>query len=277
MSKAAAPNRWQKFFPTVFAEGRHVLPGLNDFLHPESLDAETVRRWLLSRSASLKISLSQWAKLAGLAPSTVNRFVKSQGPANLSATTISALAKVLKQHWDEAAQKDFVPPKSRMSVTVPVIGAIDPGNFRSHFEWDEAEDFEIRVPIPIDYIGPPSFGFEIRGEMFHDLPANTIVFGTPFHLPTQTKLVPDGASIVCHRWVGDGQFDTTLKKLKKDPDGDAWLVSKAINDRERAIFANDIAGHGADGDEHFASFHIIGRVASEPGIFFRKEPWLEKD
>lgn len=73
-------------------------------LRPESLDPEAVRKWIDETSGAMGITLTAWARLAGLAPSTINRFLGGKGPSNLSANTISALANAASSKLHGAAR-----------------------------------------------------------------------------------------------------------------------------------------------------------------------------
>ena len=255
---------WQEFLPTAFAEGRRFSPGLNRALKPEGLDAEAVRSWLARMISTFEITATEWARHASLAPSTLNRFLKSDTPANLSANTISALAHVMQTLIDQdrirvRSAVGYEPlPAARQVWTVPIIGELLDRASKAGFEWQNEFEYEVKVPLPKDFINY-SFGIEVGSTRYFQYPLRSILICDPAQRNLNDIRV--GQKFLLHRRTGNAVV-SSLGRVSLDPEGQRWLTKLPGDAETKAFYLEDILPLGYSHDA-LISFLVVSSVTTE--------------
>jgi SOS-response transcriptional repressor LexA len=225
-------------------EGEQQLPKL------ASYEADDMRRWVEALCHFLGTSSTTLARAAGIAPSTLNRFLNNPTAKHrLSATTIDKIqdagekihAIVGPQTLDarprtantkrRGLSKTVVPVTFyRRPATVRVVGRVQAGLWQEAMEWPADEHYI--APMFLRGIRDPKkiFGLEVSGESMNELyPDGSILACIKLYdidRPPQA-----GERVIVQRRQPNGLVESTVKQLDIDKHGRAWLVPRS-NDPE---------------------------------------------
>lgn len=119
-------------------------------------------------------------------------------------------------------------PASALSA-VTVVGAVQAGVWRPAMEWPEDDRYSVAVPHGHWYSEPHyrAFGLEVRGaSMDLEYPAGTVLICIP------VGCYPHGIGdedhvVVQQRDPATGDVEATVKELRIDDQGRAWLVPRS--------------------------------------------------
>jgi hypothetical protein len=218
--------------PDIFPEPD--LPSSTAIFPPADHSPAGLRAWIAATCGYLDITPTQFAKYASLAPSTINRFLRSDDTAvSLSARTIDILL--------EAARKvekdvDYI-AKNRAQlgaetgpflIDITLAGPAAAGLF-----YDQNNVIRIRhlrIPIRAPFHLHNIFALEIADD--HASPVfkkGSIVVACPFRgIGGRSILQPrDGDYVVVPQFVQEpGPFlgEWTIRRFVVSPSGGAWLV-----------------------------------------------------
>lgn len=208
-------------------------------LVPNDLSEGTVRNWIWDLCKYLDVTPTELARSAGMAPSTLNRFLARGGTgsgANLSGRTISKLQKVaveiLQTHAPRSNLERSRPLKGTSWRRIQVTASLQEGILFTEHEWSKKEAFWVEVPLP-DWVERVE-GFALADDHADSVyPYGSILIATP-HFKLE-----DGDRLVVSRTEAEAGTDVTelsLRQLKISPNGDAWLVSMASEGRRPDAF-----------------------------------------
>lgn len=214
-----------------------------------SYDVHEIRRWLKVLCRLSGLTPTQLAKAAGLAPSTLNRFLNSEVKHRLSASTLSkiegaaavAYEKRVKVAWgqrsldkDKLRNFDLVEyPPSVMAQTenprfVRVLGHVQAGDWREAIEWAHEDQYVVGNPPFPEYAQDPKFALEVRGTSMNKIyPPGTIVLCVPF-IHVDRNPVP-GEKVLVQRRSPNGMVEATVKEFQIDDHGRAWLWPRSTD------------------------------------------------
>ncbi|WP_337996206.1 XRE family transcriptional regulator [Oleispirillum naphthae] len=177
---------------------------------------------------------TQLARASGIAPSTLNRFLNQEVKHTLSVPTMAkiddAVSSYLKKITDkhEAAVKaqiygisgsSSLEPVAADSITIDVKGAVQAGVWTSAYELREDEWTPVTLPRPDSHT--QYFGLRVMGESMNLVyPEGTILVCVPM-MEYDHSLI-DGDHVIVQRWE-NGMVEATVKELRHDKDGQAWL------------------------------------------------------
>ena len=203
----------------LFARNRPSAPTLPPSLQLASAAPDEVRRWIKAWAKALEVKPTELALRAGLAPSTLNRFLAGQdaskkSPKNLSANTLHRLSEVMQDAIGDVFARDTVFDRlSRVHEAaenpqfevrwVEMLGVVEAGITQETVEWPPSDRYALAVPIPRLYRDQPVTGFEVRGPSMNQVyPDGTVIVCvtlSPIDRPPR-----HGMRVVMHRQTGDG-------------------------------------------------------------------------
>lgn len=232
-----------------------------DLIRPVSHDPDAVREWLLHVAESLETSPTALARESGLAPSTVNRFLKGVGQENFNAETIRKLCdgafKIADKRRDSTGRivlSDATPLSGRRPpiprepprivgnsaalILVRIIGHVQAGDWQDASEWDYGDQYSLRLPIDPPFYSLPVVGLEVRGDSMDKVyPPGTIV--TCVSLYAIQREPRSGERVVVQARRADGKIEATVKEFVVDPQGNVWLVPRSTNPDHKPIFLGE--------------------------------------
>lgn len=117
--------------------------------------------------------------------------------------------------------------------------------------------YEVMVPDTPELSQYILFGAEVRGNSMDKRysPGSTLVFTSLYDTHEELEL---GKRYIVQRESIDGTYETTVKTLWQDADGETWLLPESTDPR----FQQPIPLKGGEGD----TIRIIGRVRYVVGI-----------
>lgn len=217
---------------------------------PRDLTADSIRTWILENCRKLDVSPSRVALLAGLAASTLNRFLRG-GKNNLNADTITVIAQAFARTAAELGERDVPPPivkhwaKMANLASVPIVGRL------------EALDTTI-FPGPFEYAVVPVASFKRASVVALEVdPQGGLVFVRPFY---DRPEIADGSRVLGHIRSGEA-IESVTGTYRISPGGPnaAWLVHE--NDRSRDRFLG-----GLDPEDLLISSAVVGRLTIDMPI-----------
>ncbi|MEH6476697.1 MAG: helix-turn-helix domain-containing protein [Sneathiella sp.] len=165
------------------------------------------------------------SRLAGLSPTAVRDILtsKSQNPR---ADTIAAIADVLGCDAGDLLT-DVTKSPSLAVRPVPIIGAVEAGNWVEAVEWQQSEWLYEPIPDDARMIGRTRFGLVVRGKSM-DLVyrEGDIVICTPVY--ESPEPMESGRRYVIYRHSKAG-IEATLKEYFVDKEGKEWLLPKSTD------------------------------------------------
>jgi hypothetical protein len=213
------------------ADREFVVPNLI-LAAPQDHSPDGIRTWIRGICAAIGSNPTQLSLDAGLAASTINRFMRSTDPEkNISATTIQVLldaANLAVAHGNiidrsESIGREEVPEAVSSLVTVPVVGRALEGAFVRNHQWNIAGTYQVHIPIPLPYAMRPLFGIEISDDhAAHMYPAGSIV--VVISMKDMMPGLASGERILVLTENKTEEVETTIREYHLSPNGDAWLV-----------------------------------------------------
>lgn len=217
--------------------------GAGEMLRLRSYEETELRRWIKAICHEANIKPTALAKKAGVAPSTINRFVKGQSKNKPNSTTLKKIIKAAQELGviteDEATpnQKVELTPIHSLS-TVKVVGVVEAGAWRS-VEDVGKELFSIAVP-PGVAAGAQKYGLEVRGESMNKIyPHGTIVICIKL---IENGFEPENGRRVVVERTQNGFVEATVKQWRN---GQLWPESTDPDHQEPL----DVSPESADGHE----------------------------
>lgn len=204
-----------------------------------------------------KWTTTELARAAGLAPSTINKFVNSEVGHTLSSKTMQSVIEAsrgrLKEivadiHRDNPSRQQLINQIDAISAIdlaglsdtlrglqtlnrnqnnenlqrVTVVGAVHAGVWVEAVRWAYDEQFAIDAPTDGRYPGVAREGLIVRGPSMNKVyPDGTVVIVVSLHaIGVDPK---NGQRVVVQRRRGDGRIEATVKEYRRDDDGQVWL------------------------------------------------------
>ena len=206
--------------------GPGAAPSLPPGLELAGPAPDEVRRWIKAWARALQVKPTELARRAGLAPSTLNRFLAGQdaskkSPKNLSANTLHRLSEVMQDAIGEAFARDTVFDRlgrEHEAARDPqyevrwadVVGVVEAGRIQDSAEWLPGDRTRLAVPIPRLYRGQPVIGLEVRGASMNQVyPHGSVIVCvtlSPIDRPPR-----HGMRVVVHRKSGRGLEATVME------------------------------------------------------------------
>lgn len=157
--------------------------------------------------------------------STVSKWeLGKQSPDIENARAIANLAGMSVEEWSELPNSAVTPATGRR---LPVIGAVQAGEWLEATEWDEDDRYEVAAPLPAAWANVPMHALEVRGESFNRVyPNGSIVYVAPLeYVPGAPK---SGDVVVAVRRDNDGTHEVTLKEFVVEG-GQKWLWPRSYS------------------------------------------------
>lgn len=190
---------------------------------PISFEQQEVRRWIKGICRDYDIKSTHLAKLAGVAPSTLNRFLNDKEHQYvLSAKTIGKVEKAVASLPDNMQLSDQLELSGERLI---VVGEVAAGVFKTALEWPVNEQFAFSLPpIPI-FEGCRKFGLIVRGESMNQLykPGTILICVKFIDLERDPQ---DGEKVIVERTDKHGMTEATVKEYRIQ-NGEAWLWPKS--------------------------------------------------
>lgn len=226
---------------------------------PKSDDAElreAQRRLVRHLAAVCGWDPTQLARAAGLAASTINRFLNSKEVTHtLSARTLDKIINACEERLSQLAEeitddatkqallarvasigdlkisrwsellKDIQGKLVNRGVrldAIQVVGAVQAGRWVEAVRWPYVDQYTIQSPVDDRYPGIPREGLEVRGPSMNLLyPEGTVVIVVSL-IAIDRDPTP-GQKVVVQRRRRDGTVEATVKEFQKDEAGKVWL------------------------------------------------------
>ncbi len=228
--------------PEIASEGKFAHSTLNELQAPQGHSKEAVRAWLNNVIEAYHMKPTSWAKSAGLAPSTINRFLTSRDDmGNLSASTIDKLSSALigsvmhsaHSHWtsnNERSEGFFSIPS--VLVDVPMIGFVSENNILKagstdidlrKASWNDRFEKTLTVPVPTPWIATKMVGFDVDGICYDPIyPNGSILICVPIF--SMDGPPSPGKRLIVYEKQENEKYKTYLRELSLDPNGRAWFM-----------------------------------------------------
>ncbi len=232
---------------------------------PEGHSPEAIKAWIVKTTAALNISPTTLAKKAGLAPSTINRFLLGTGSQkNVSASTIDRLTATAVDLVAQAADTKVhtasaaLPETSALSVYVAGQASLTPS---SSFMGKTATHL-IGAIVPTSFRKARLFAIAIADSHAEAaFPKGTIAIACPVD---DLGRLPNSAERVCVH-IREGElFSTTVREVRVSPNNEIWLVGLSKDHGVRDQFVPDLAELTSGDAPTFISGIIISSYRPEP-------------
>ncbi|TGN75940.1 XRE family transcriptional regulator [Bradyrhizobium yuanmingense] len=206
---------------------------LEELKPPTDFSPDALRLWITEACRSLKITPTELARAAGVAPSTINKFMLSGGSnKSLSGRTMDTVVKAaLRMHIDRIGRRQVQAIGSKnpagAAVSIVRVGAsVKKGAFAESHRWDSEELFHVSVLMP-NKIPRPLLGFLMEDDQAGAaLPYGTILVGAK--VEPETDVAEAGDWFLVSQKDEAGRTEITVRKLAVSPNGDMWLISEEI-------------------------------------------------
>lgn len=175
-----------------------------------------------------KITLERLADMTGISVGYLSRLQNSQRRPNLEV--LDKIAKALRCSVSDLLGTARIDTIRSEFQTVPVIGAVQAGQWVEAVEWQRPDRYSIVVPT--DPHGDKAYGLEVRGNsMNREFPAGSWVICVPtpdYHGELRSEMF-----VVVVRTNGTGEYESTVKQLMIS-DGKAWLWPRSSDPEHQA-------------------------------------------
>lgn len=217
--------------------------------------ADRIRNWLIETAEKRNLSYAEWARRAGLAPSTVQRAVKPTYEFITSSRTLAKLAEVA--GVDPPTVEGFTDPKLGRGATknLPIRYEVGAGIWRSI---DEVDVFYGYGAVPAD----PNFeGFDQWMErVVGDSMDKEYLPGDQLHVVDASGMgyqPRPGDHVVIERRMDGGLRERSVKEVRMTHDGGVEFWAKSNNPRwAKPITASN--GRESDNGEVAIVGFVIG-------------------
>jgi transcriptional regulator with XRE-family HTH domain len=207
---------------------------LDEIRPPTDFSPDGLRNWIGHACKVLKITQTELSRVAGIAPSTINKFMLSRPDASksLNGRTVDAITKAILQiQIDKIGKRQIEAlaapdPKGFTVIPVRVAGSLRSGVFAESHKWAAEELFHVTIPRP-NSVQRPLLGFLVEDDQSTiALPYGTIVIGAK--VDPETDIAEAGDWFVVTRQNEANQTELTVRQLVVSPKGDMWLTSEQI-------------------------------------------------
>lgn len=216
-----------------------------------SYEPEEIRRWIKVLCRMSGLWPTELARNAGVAPSTVNRFVYNEDAKHRpSSRTLQKLDYAAAVGFGDRVGVTYEQPgatydeheyaeypdepleegqsaKGKYHSTV-VVGRVQAGDWQEAFEWDEDDRYPVPGIATQEMLLEPKFALEVWGDSM-DLvyPADSVLVCVPLRFVDRNP-VP-GERVIVVRRDKNGLVEATVKEFQMDASGQAWLWPRSSN------------------------------------------------
>lgn len=242
-----------------------------------SFEPAEMRRWLKLMCRLSGLRPTELARAAGLAPSTVNRFLYGRPKHRLSATTIQKIDQAAAHAYEvrvkmtmgqRAINHDSLPtdaeaagvPEELMPQMITVVGFVQAGHWRESAEWFDDEQYYVSAPPFREWWSVPMIGLEVRGQSMNRMyPEGTVLICANL-IHVDRNPVP-GEKVIVQQRDRHGLVEATVKELQLDERGAAWLWPRSTD----PTFQQPIRfqGEGKEEDDVIVSALVIASIRRE--------------
>lgn len=193
---------------------------------------ESAKRRLLKGLEITGWNSTTLAKEAGVAPSTINRFVNQDVGYTISFKTMTKVDEAVKRYIHslpdasetirltiEYEGSGHLKPSATDIITFDVRGIVQAGYWSEAVEWDQEDWQKITLSRPDAHKN--YFGLRVQGtSMNQEYSEGTILVCVPIH--DYGHSLQERDHVIVQRWER-GQVESTVKELGKSPSGEMWL------------------------------------------------------
>ena len=238
------------------------------YLRPLAHNFTDIQYWIKINVQKFDLTPTSWAKRAGIAPSTLNRFLEGSGSSSLNAKTIEKLSDVIRSIAVEETRLEWESVRSRYETKsgyeigeAALLGSVG-GNVSRISGGNDAESDEddlqhsvitIPVPRPFEYIRNAAF------EMTDDeaspvFQKDDLLVCVP--LKRAEHFIRPDDYVIWQSINAERQICSETRQFVKDPSGREWLMptGAAALDSKPAFHAGP-GGHDSKGK---ATFVVVG-------------------
>lgn len=210
-------------------------------LRPSGLEAKSIRYWVQSNVQEFDLKPTTWAKRAGIAPSTLNRFLEGgDGAGSLNARTINKLSKVIDEEISKIEEQErlYVSPHDVHHEVneCAILGKIDEDSWQKMLTKNQEESemglAVLTVPVLHKYVIHQPACFEVASDLYYPTFKK---FDTIICSPiSKTKIKPSPEQYVVMIEAGQKrEFRAFVRQYVQDPVGREWLVPVGEAGRKR--------------------------------------------
>lgn len=213
-----------------------------------------LKRFLKQRGLKVK----PWCERAKVPPTAVYNFLNG-GSNSLTDETYQKLADAEKVH--PLLLKEEL-PLARITYAIKVIGAVQAGVWCEAMSWEREQQFTVMASVPERY-SRKSFGLQMVGpSMNRFYPEGSIAICVSIH--DFHRDLKDEDHVVVQRIRADGKIEATVKELKIDDAGKAWLWPRSTDPRfQQPLSLEDPNGEAV---EVQVTAIVIGSFSPRPNI-----------
>ena len=206
-----------------------------------SYEPDEIRRWLKAMCQYSGMSATALANAAGVAPSTINRFLNNTSVKyRLSASTIAKIEQAAEEAYtrrvqigygqpdyptynvDNEDQEQTKVPPTQSLPRVRVIGYTADDEWRATIEAPIEQQFWATALFDDQHQGSPVYGLVVYSSAMNQVyPEGSVVFCVPIAFADRNP-VP-GERVVIERRRSDGMSEFTLREFQLDSQGQPWL------------------------------------------------------
>ncbi len=185
-------------------------------------------------------SPSRLALNAGLAASTLSRFLYQPVKHTISLKTLTKVEEAVRLHLEEQA---LAPKKTQQNlryllkvsqncevINSPIIslyirGVVQAGEWLEAMEWHHDDWQKISLPRPTAH--KSFFGLRVKGQSMNiEYPEGTILVCVSIH--DHNSPLNEGDHVIVQRWK-DNEVEATVKEYRKGDDGKIWLWPRSTD------------------------------------------------
>ncbi len=186
------------------------------------------------------------AKEAGVAPSTINRFLNQDVGHTISFKTMVKVDEAVKRYIHSIPDmtetirltlkyegSSHLEPVAANTVTINMRGVVQAGQWSEAMERPAKDWQKITLPRPGGH--KSYFGLRVKGPSMNQVyPEGTILVCVPFH--DYGYGLEEGDHVIVQRWDA-GQVEATVKELRKSPEGNIWLWPRSDHPKHQTPIA----------------------------------------
>ncbi len=210
-------------------------------LRPSGLDARSIRYWVQSNVIEFDLKPTTWAKRAGIAPSTLNRFIDGgEGAGSLNARTINKLSKIIDEEIAglEEEERSLKSPHdiNHEANECAILGRIDEESWQKMLTKTQEESemglAVLTAPVLLKYTNYQSACFELSSDLYRPVfKRYDTIFCSPI---SKTKLKPEPEQYVVMVEAGPKRdFRAFVRQYVQDPTGREWFVPVGEDGKRR--------------------------------------------
>jgi hypothetical protein len=198
---------------------------------PSDVSPAGIRRWIADVTARLEITPTELARKAGLAPSTLNRFLAETDPTrNLSGRTITALIRAGQEManfpdpltFDHLSAFDDESSTSTYLVEIIVLGVVK-DEFLPEIQWEPEDTYTVKLPIPAPYHRHSLLALEVGDSHASKIyPFGSLVIAIPFDSLHRGPV--HGEKVVVLEINENDWVKASIFEYLQSPSNDGWLI-----------------------------------------------------